>query len=120
MTRSSSTREMARILYESRDPVDIYTLHERYKLGPSQILRTVRLFKRISLIEELDQGFIALTKGGRERLWHLRYRLLLDGERPWASIDMERADPAAPYLPDLSKVDRTFFLAKVANGVKPR
>lgn len=118
VTARSSIRELAAILYESKEPVDIYLLHARYQLGAAEILKAVRLFTRLRLIRQLDDGFIELTEGARERIWRLRYRLLLSGQRPWAAASLERADPSAPYLPDLSKVDRAFFYAKVADPRK--
>lgn len=115
----SSSRLFARLLYASVGPLDLYILHDAYQLGPAEIVRLVRLFSRLGVINVLEDGHVELVEGGRTWLWKHRDRLFLDGQRPWARVDVEQRKPGEPYMPDLAKIDRAFFYAKVASKSGP-
>lgn len=110
----SSVRELAKALYEGEGVVDLYALHDRFLLGPAELLRAFRVLKRIGIVAEERDGVVHLSVDGRRQLWAWRRSLLVARERPWATMELDRLDPAAPYLPDLAKVERSFFYAKLA------
>lgn len=114
MIDRSPIREFARLIYTSDGPFDVYQIHDRYQLGAAQILRLIRLFRRLGLVADLGEGVLEAAPGAKEFIWTNRYRLLLDGSRPWANAGFSRLDPATPYLPNLAKVDHAFFNSKVA------
>lgn len=115
MKLRSSGGEFARLLSASDGKFDLYELHRQYRLGGAEILRLVALFERLGIITQRDDGFVELLPGGREKIWAFRKELLLRPERPWAEPQLEssRLCPSEPYLPDLAKIDRQFFLNKI-------
>jgi hypothetical protein len=112
----SSVRELAKALYDGEGLVDLYSLHDRFLLGPAELLRALRVLERIGIVAEECDGVVKLSVDGRKRIWALRRSLLSARDRPWATMELDRLDPAAPYLPDLAKVERSFFYAKLARG----
>jgi len=114
----SSIRELARALYANEGPVDVYELHERFLLSSAELLSSIQFLQGIGVISEERDGFVRLSPQGRERIWDKRHELLMSRDRPWTAIALDRLDPAAPYLPDLSKVELSFFYSKVAESKK--
>lgn len=108
----SVEREFARLLF-SHEAVDLYDLHERYRLSPGQVARVVRHFASEGIVN-LDGDRVALTAVGR--LWILKNRefLFMKGtRREWADlpggVKREPRDASEPYMPRLSSVNVRFF-----------
>jgi hypothetical protein len=104
----SSVREFAREIYSSEGVLDLYDLHVKYRLSPSELVRIAALFVRLGLVEQ-DGMCVRRTPGARRWIWERRQRFFLDEERPWARLNREGRDPAQPYMPSLAHVNEAFF-----------
>lgn len=116
MIIGSPEREILRALYEARDWLDLYILHERYLLSPGQLSSAVRKFEAAGIVVSQELK-VRLTDRGI--IWLLKYRksIFMSGHsRPWAKIRSnmrkEPIDPFSPYLPTLKFVDENFFSKK--------
>lgn len=108
----SSIKELARELYRSRAPISLYELHRKYGLGPADVSFAARFLARVGAATQ-DGVYVSPTPQTRAWIKGYRHKIFLDERRPWAMVDRLMRDPNEPYLPDLSKVDRAFFTAKI-------
>ncbi len=123
---SSSDREVIRFLFSQPNWVDLYELHMQFGLSPAQIIDMLERLITLGFAER--QGAQArLTQHGRDWTVAARNKIFLDTDRKaWRpSSDQLLADGlefSTPYMPDLSLVDRKFFvqlaLAKRSNNDK--
>lgn len=115
MEHSSSFRLIVRYLLGSEDYLDLYSLHEKYCLSPGQILDATTWLKDSGYIDQI--GLKArLTAAGRDWLIAERFSVFQTKEKPWEEVPegltIERVLPNEPYMPDLSQVQRGFFLKR--------
>lgn len=115
MKLSSSFRLILRYLLGAEDYLDLYPLHEKYSLSPGQILEATTWLKGNGYIEQM--GLRArLTAEGRDWLIRERFSVFQSKEKPWDEVPdglkIERILPNEPYMPDLSQVQKGFFLKR--------
>lgn len=110
MIDRSSVREFSRLLFNSQGEVDLFELHEKYRLAPSTVIRLVRIFSRLGIIKKVGTTSVILVPGGRAALWRRRFKLMYSGNRSWVDIREPDILPGEPYLPDLGRLDKEFFL----------
>jgi len=115
MNLDSSFRLVLRHLFSSVDYFDLYALHEKYKLSPGQILAAIAWLSENGYVEQLGTT-ARLTAEGREWLVRERFLLFQSTEKPWDAVPdglrVERIRPNEPYMPDLTQVQRGFFLKR--------
>lgn len=80
----SEIRELLRALYAADAPVDIYILHENYRLSPGQLSRAVRTLTELGVAAENDQGMLSLTANGRN--WVLMNRRSIFSAKPYWKV----------------------------------
>ena len=115
MNPDSSFRLVARYLFDSVDYFDLYELHEKYKLSPGQILDATAWLSENGYVEQSGTK-ARLTAEGREWLIRERFWLFQSDEKPWREVPdglrVERIRPNEPYMPDLTQVQKGFFLKR--------
>lgn len=111
---SSSDREVVRFLFARQEWADLYELHVEFGLTPGQVIDIVERLVAADFAE-LDGIKARLTPTGRA--WVLEARDAIfrgaghDSWRPSADELLQTpTGPPSPYLPDLSLVDREFFI----------
>jgi len=118
MKFNSAHVEFLRALYEQPGKgVELYTLHERFKLSPGQLSRMCSELEKLGVIyttkDEAGGITAAITEHGREWvIGHRRDLFLRDRGRCWSVPTVSAkapADPFEPYLPRLRKVQKPFF-----------
>ena len=115
MNPETSFRLVLKHLFNSLDYLDLYSLHEQYKLSPGQILAATAWLNKNGYVEQL--GTMArLTAEGREWLIRERFWIFHPNEKPWDEVPdglrAERIRPNEPYMPDLTQVQKGFFLKR--------
>jgi hypothetical protein len=79
-------REIIRLLWESDSKgIDVYELHERYRLSPAQIVRSVNRFS-IERILALDNDRLYFLEGGRSWVVKNRDKIFYGQAMPWKKI----------------------------------
>lgn len=115
MIPDSSFRLVTKFLFEAVDYLDLYMLHEKYKLSPGQILDATTWLKDNGYVEQVGTE-ARLTAEGREWLIRERFWVFQPKEEPWGEVPdglkVERMLPNEPYMPDLSQVQKGFFLKR--------
>lgn len=113
----SSVRALAREALSGALVVDLYILHQKYRVSPLEALFAAKFFVRVGVArqEGTKLFFADFAKG-----WILdrREKFFLGTGRPWAQFNRIRLDPAQPYMPALGKVDTAFFIKMIARGEK--
>ena len=104
--------ELLKELY-LREKVDFYFFHEKYKLSPAQLGRTLKKFKDAGFIV-LDGQNIVLNETGRKWIIGNRRELFLkEKSKYWKKIPEEmKQDTLAInelYIPDRKKIDKEIF-----------
>jgi len=105
----------------------LYDLHRDNLLSPGQLSNACRPLEEAGILAIMDAGengpVAHLTPEGRE--WVVRYRkqLFLRNEtRPWARPPRSSIGPSIamnePYLPNLKKVKKRFFLSGIEASPK--
>lgn len=85
MARLPEVREILRLLQMTDEALDIYDLHEKYRLSPGQVARAVSALEGTKLISEIKEGFLQLTPEGRKWIMVNR-RILFGGEQHWKKV----------------------------------
>lgn len=115
MNSDSSFRLVISFLLDSVEYLDLYMLHEKYKLSPGQILEATTWLRENGYVEQLGTK-ARLTAEGREWLIRDRFWVFKPRERPWSEVPdglmVERILPNEPYMPDLAQVQQGFFLKR--------
>lgn len=122
MGYTSSDREVIRFLFSVDEWVDLYALHEDFRLSPAQILDIIERMVKAGLAE-VSGTFAKLTLSGRNWVIDARGQIFFGTNREtWRTDGREINEPrlglGAPYLPDLSLIDRAFFIKLALDGMK--
>tara|TARA_R100000789_G_scaffold97449_1_gene99967 strand:- start:173 stop:532 length:360 start_codon:yes stop_codon:yes gene_type:complete len=104
--------EFLRELYINRS-LNIYFFHEKYKLSPLQLSRTINKFKKIDLIV-LENRVVYLNEKGRDWVFSKRKELFLEERlKYWKIIPQEMKQNSIEinelYNPNRKKLDKEFF-----------
>lgn len=104
--------ELLKELY-SKDKIEFYFFHEKYKLSPAQLARALRKFSEKELIE-IENNLVILTKKGREWIFHNRLKLFLsEKSKYWKNIPEEMKQDSLAinelYLPVKKNIDKELF-----------
>ncbi len=104
--------EFLRELY-CKNEVDLYFFHEKYRLSPAQLSRTISKFIEIELIILQDNN-IVLTETGKKWIISHRKNLFLDEKRKyWKEIPnnmvQETININELYKPNRNKLDTELF-----------
>lgn len=96
-----------------RDKIDLYFFHEKYKLSPAQLARTIRKFEEEELIV-LDKRQVILNEKGRNWIFRNRRILFLkEKSKYWKNIPEEmKQDSLAVnelYKPNRKTLDKELF-----------
>ena len=110
--------ELLKWLY-SKDKIEFYFFHEKYRLSPAQLARSLKKFFDLELIE-IDNVLIILTQKGREWIFHNRLKLFLSKKsKYWKNIPEEmKQDTLAInelYLPFKKNIDEE-ILKNIEDG----
>jgi hypothetical protein len=108
----SITREMALKLFQSSEPIDLYVFHREYGVEPADVLLAAKFFSKLG-VATTDGPMLVPTPNARTWLHHHRAKFFKDHRRPWAKADSRQLRAFEPYLPDLGKIERDFFLGLV-------
>ena len=97
----------------SNDKVELYLLHEKYRLSPAQMARTIKKFEKLDLIIIKDDR-ISLKDKGRKWIFEKRNNLFLkEKDKYWKKVpeEMEQEKIAinSLYKPKRSKIDNELF-----------
>ena len=106
---TSSEIEILRSLFSAGDGrLDLYGLHQKFKLSPGQMSRTCRAMEELEVLEIERDGddptlIVCITDKGRRWIFeHRRELFLQDRTREWAE-PMRRLSPSVaafePYMP---------------------
>lgn len=109
---------LLREAYNSRDWVDLYSIHKRYLLSPLRLLEVCDELSMRKIID-LEGNSIRITDEGVR--WTVKNRhSVFSSERPWARpsqhVTIPKRKPTDPYLPNLKMVERDFFLGLLPKG----
>jgi DNA-binding PadR family transcriptional regulator len=104
--------ELLKELYSSSEK-DLYFFHEKYKLSPAQLARTLKKFESEELIE-IKNRIVVLTEKGRKWIFHNRGMLFLkEKSKYWKKIpDEMKQEPLGInelYKPNRSTLDKEIF-----------
>lgn len=104
--------ELLRELYLSNEK-DLYFFHEKYKLSPVQLARTLKKFESKELIE-IKNRIIILTEKGRNWIFYNRRMLFLkEKSKCWKNIPDEMKQEHLKineiYKPNRSTLDKEIF-----------
>jgi hypothetical protein len=73
----TEARLLLRHLFEHPDELDLYVLHQHYRLSPGQLSRVVRGYEECGFVREPVMGKLSLTPQGEQ--WILNNRLRVAG-----------------------------------------
>lgn len=110
----SVTREMAKALYASRDPVALYYFHKAYGADPISIVIAARFFERLGIAERQGNS-IAPTSIAKRWIFSHRQKFFGETNRPWVHRIPARVRAFEPYMPELGRIDRKFFVSLIDN-----
>lgn len=104
--------ELLKELY-SEERIDLYFFHEKYKLSPAQLGRTLKKFKDAGLII-LDGQNIILNETGREWIFvNRRVLFLKEKSKYWKVIPEHMKQNSLAinklYLPKRKSLDKEIF-----------
>lgn len=105
----STTRELARQLYEAKEPIDLYVLHKKFGTQPAEALLSAKFFAKLG-VAKLEGAMLIPMDHARAWLHQHRAKFFFVGSQPWRRPPRSRMRAFAPYLPDLAKVERDFFI----------
>lgn len=117
----SSDREVIRLLFSKPDWVDLYDLHVEFGLSPAQVVDMLERLIAVGFAQR-EGAQARLTPQGRDWVLAARGEIFLNPKgKIWRlsseELLAEAMEPSTPYLPDLSLVDRDFFI-QLALGKK--
>lgn len=97
----------------SKESVDLYCFHEKYKLSPAQLARVINKFIEINLII-VSNNVISLTKDGNNWVFKNRKVLFLkERKKYWKEIPeemkQEKIEINELYKPNRKKLDKELF-----------
>lgn len=115
----SSVRELAREALSDDCTVDLYVLHQKYRISPSEALFAARFFVRVGIARQ-EGAHLVFSHSAKEWILDRREKFFLNTDRPWTQLNRIRLDPAQPYLPALGKVDTAFFIKMIDSEEKRR
>ncbi|MEP3846065.1 MAG: hypothetical protein ABJM43_12070 [Paracoccaceae bacterium] len=98
-------------LFKADDWLDLYKLHEQYRLTPGVVAQTVFFLQERDLL--VIEGMKAkLSETGKAWVFLHRKKLFYGTDRIWVQPkqnDEERMDANSPYLPRARSLDKKFF-----------
>lgn len=111
MKISSSKREILNILYEQDNWVELYSLHQKYRLSPGVVAEFVSVLidNKLIVANELS---VKLTNAGRHWMYLNRKKIFYDVSRTWAVANLKNEVEMKinnPYMPRLVSIDKKFF-----------
>jgi hypothetical protein len=98
-------------LFQARDWLDLYALHEKFSLSPAQIISTLALLDEQKLCE-VDGTRARLTQSGYNWVLKNRRQIFMQSGRKWAKLDSSNKrhlHVGQPYMPRLRSVDKDFY-----------
>lgn len=102
-------------LIRSEGKVASYTLHRKFRLSPSEVVRSINKLKEMEIID-LDGFNIKFTQQGRDWVVRNRFQLFSPGERPWRKCPehfvQQKLMPNQPYVPRISKLDKSLRISE--------
>ncbi len=111
MNVPSSKREILHALFQADDWLDLYKLHEQYRLTPGIVAQTVFFLQERDLLE-IEGMKARLSEAGKAWVFLNRKRIFYATDRVWVQpkqTDESRADANSPYLPRARSLDKKFF-----------
>ena len=105
----SSTRELARQLYEADGAIDLYVLHKRFGAQPAEALLSAKFFVKVG-VAKLEGSILYPKEHARAWIHKNRAKFFMEGGSPWRRQSRTRLGAFVPYLPDLAKVERDYFI----------
>lgn len=104
--------ELMKELYYKKK-IDIYFFHEKYKLSPAQLARSINKFVDKGLVD-FNNNQVVLNKDGVDWIFRNRKILFLEEKsKYWKEIPEEmKQTPIAinsPYKPNLKYLDKEIF-----------
>jgi len=104
--------ELLKELY-LREKVDFYFFHEKYKLSPAQLGRTLKKFKDAGLIVIEEQNIILNEIGIKWIIGNRRELFLKEKSKYWKNIPDEMTQEILGindiYIPNRKKIDKEIF-----------
>lgn len=82
-TISSAEREILRLLFQGSGELDLYDLHRKYKLGPGQIVLSLRRLSEMELVSWSAEGVVRLTPTSRQYILSNRRTLFCYTRKAW-------------------------------------
>lgn len=104
--------EFLKELYKNKS-VSMYFFHEKYRLSPAQLGRTIRKFLQINCIT-LNNDIIELTENGTKWILANRIDLFLKSKKKYwkmvpENMSQEPLKTNDIYLPNINKLDKEIF-----------
>lgn len=104
--------ELLKELY-SKEKIEMYYFHEKYKLSPAQLGRTIKKFKEAGLIIIDEKNVILLEKGRKWIIGNRRDLFLNERSKYWKKIPEQMKQESLAinelYKPDRKKIDKEIF-----------
>lgn len=113
MNVDTSIKRLARLIYESPNSIDLFSVHETLGFDPGEILMAASFFVEEG-VARIDGTSLTVLAGAKQWIRKRRREFFLDDNRPWSETALSIPDPSEPYLPKLGKVDQRFFSRYVA------
>lgn len=104
--------ELLKELY-SNDKIELYFFHEKYKLSPAQLGRTLKKFRDAGLIV-FDKNSVTLNESGRKWIIGNRRELFLkEKSKYWKKIPKKMKQESLAinelYIPNRKNIDKEIF-----------
>jgi len=111
MSVPSSKREILSALFHADAWLDLYELHENYKLSPGVLAQSVQFLQENGLLET-DGMRAKLTAEGRAWVFLNRKKIFYSVNRFWSqpyTNEEPKVDGKDPYMPRMKSIDKDFF-----------
>lgn len=85
------------------ESADEFYFHQRFALGPGDIIRAIRELREQGLLEQTEEGRHRITTAGKKYLFLHKKSYKGDDQKPWTELAPhmvgEQIGPDAPYFP---------------------